>query len=160
MAGNKVLNMAITVDDGSRRVPIQNTSGEEIGAFTFHPTDIGIIQRYNALAGDFDSIIEPLEAVEGPQDGASDISDPNPKYAEALNEAGRRLYGAVDMLLGCEGAADAFFGKMNPFSPVDGEFYCTRVLNAVGAYINSAFDTETVKFSDRAKKYAKKAARK
>ena len=158
MADNKVLNMAITVDDGSRRVPIQNTSGEEIGAFTFHPTDIGIIQRYNALAGEFDSIIEPLESVEGPQDGAGDISDP--KYAEALNEAGRRLYGAVDRLLGCDGAADAFFGKMNPFSPVDGEFYCTRVLNAVGAYINAAFDTETVKFSDRAKKYAKKATRK
>ena len=159
MAENmKNLSMNIVVDDGSRRVPICNTSGEEIGAFTVHPTDIGIIQRYNELAGDFDRIVEPLEAVNGDDGTPDDISDP--KYAEALNEAGRRLYGAVDRLLGCEGAADAFFGKMNPFSPVDGEFYCTRVLNAVGAYINAAFDTETVKFSDRAKKYAKKAARK
>ena len=39
--------MQLVVDDGSRRVPIMNTRGEEIGAFTFRPTDIGIIQRYN-----------------------------------------------------------------------------------------------------------------
>lgn len=158
MEENKILNMAITVDDGSRRVPIQNTNGEEIGAFTFHPTDIGIIQRYNSMAGEFDRIVEPLEAVSGAEDDGGDISDP--KYADALREAEERLYGAVDGLLGCEGAAAVFFGKMNPFSPVDGEFYCTRVLNAVGAYIGAAFETETARFSDRAKKYAKKATRK
>ena len=49
---------------------------------------------------------------------------------------------------------------MNPFSPVEGEFYCARVLTAVGQYINGAFDTETAKFSANAKKYAKKATRK
>ena len=155
---DNTMNLSITVDDGSRRVPIQNTSGEEIGAFTFHPTDIGIIRRYNELAGDFDHIVEPLEAVNEDDGAPDDISDP--KYAEALNEAGKRLHEAVDRLLGCEGAAEAFFGRMNPFSPVDGEFYCTRVLNAVGAYIGAAFETETVKFSDRAKKYAKKAGQK
>ena len=149
------LNMIITVDDGSRRVPIQNMSGEEIGAFTFHPTDIGIIQRYNDLAESFDDITAPLEAVS--QAGGEEMDVTDPRCAEALTEAGKRLYEAVDRLLGCEGAADAFFGKMNPFSPVNGEFYCTQVLNAVGAYISGAFDAETVKFSDRAKKYAKKA---
>ena len=28
---------AITVDDGSRRVPIHNAQGEETGRFVFHP---------------------------------------------------------------------------------------------------------------------------
>ena len=154
---NENLNMVITVDDGSRRVPIQNMSGEEIGAFTFHPTDIGIIQRYNALAESFDDITAPLEGVAAADGEGVDISDP--RCAEALTEAGRRLYEAVDKLLGCEGAAEAFFGRMNPFSPVGGEFYCTQVLNAVGAYISRAFDAETAKFSDKAKKYAKKAVK-
>lgn len=152
----EIKSMNIVVDDGSRRVPILNTSGEEIGAFTFHPTDIGIIQRYNALAESFDAVMAPLRSVGG-EDGVTDISDP--RCAEALTEAGERLYTAVDALLGCEGAAEAFFGRMNPFSPVDGEFYCTRVLNALGAYIGAAFETETVKFSANAKKYAKKASR-
>ena len=157
MAEDRVMNMAITVDDGSRRVPIRNTRGEEIGAFTFHPTDIGIIQRYNSMANEFDRIVAPLEAIGA--DG-EDVNIADPKYAGALDEAGSRLYSAVDALFGGAGAAEAFFGGMHPFSPVNGEFYCTQVLNAVGAYIGAAFDTETSKFSANAKKYAKKATRK
>lgn len=155
MAENiKNLNMSIVVDDGSRRVPIQNTDGEEIGSFHFHPTDVGIIQRYNALAEHFDEIVKPLDGLG--EDGA-EITDA--KYAEALDEADARLFDAVNGLLGSDDAAAAFFGKMNPFSPVDGEFYCTRVLNALGAYIGAAFETETAKFSANAQKYANRATR-
>ena len=156
MASNmKNMNFAITVDDGSRRVPIMNTQGEEIGVFTFRPTDVGIIKRYNEMVNGFDSSVEPLEGLYGAGD---DITDP--KYVEALNAAEGRLYEAVNTLFDRDDAADAFFGKMNPFSPVEGEFYCARVLTAVGQYINGAFDTETAKFSANAKKYAKKATRK
>ena len=158
MAENiKNLSMNIVVDDGSRRVPIMNTSGEEIGAFTFHPTDIGIIQRYNDLVDRFDGIVAPLEALSAEADDLLDITDP--RYAGALGEAAERLYDAVNTLLGSGDAAQAFFGSMNPFSPVDGDFYCTRVLDALGSYIGAAFETETAKFSDKAKKYAKKATR-
>lgn len=143
----------IIIDDGSRRVPIQNKFGDEIGAFTFRPTDMGIIQRYNAMVSKFDEIMEPLTAVDG--DGEIDLDDP--KYAAALTEATERMYAAVDALLDSEGAGLAFFGKMNPFSPVGGAFYCANVLNSLGAYIGAAFDTEMAKFSANAKKYAKKA---
>ena len=152
MSKEKTTSPAIVVDDGSRRVPIENSRGEEIGAFTFHPTDVGIIQRFNDLAGEFDAIVAPLEAL---GEGGADATDP--RCAAALAEAGERLYKAVDALFGGAGAAAAFFGAMHPFSPVDGEFYCTRVLNAVGAYIGSQFDVETERFSDRAKRYVKKA---
>ena len=151
----KNLNFAITVDDGSRRVPIMNTDGEEIGAFRFHPTDIGIIERYNRMADGFDEIVAPLAALDGAEDAAMDLTDP--RYAEALNEASRRMLAAVDELLGSDGAGAAFFGKMNPFSPIDGDFYCTGVLNALGAYIGQVFESETAKFSQKAKKYMKKA---
>ena len=150
----KNLSMNIVVDDGSRRVPIMNTNGEEIGAFTFHPTDIGIIQRYNAMVDSFDGIVAPLEALDG------EIDPADPKYTQALDAATGGLYAAVNTLLGSDDAAAAFFGKMNPFSPVDGDFYCSRVLGALGEYIGAAFETETAKFSDKAKKYAKKATRK
>jgi hypothetical protein len=154
---DKNINMAITVDDGSRRVPIKNTSGEEIGAFTFHPTDIGIIERYNKLAGEFDGITAPLEAISGGEGEDIDITDA--KYAEALTEAKARLCAAVDRLFGSDGAAEAFFGRLHPFSPVNGEFYCTQVLNAVGEYIGRQFETETARFSAKAKQYANRATR-
>ena len=128
---------AITVDDGSRRVPILNTAGEELGAFVFRPTDIGIIRRYNDLVARFDGIVAPLL-------GAADA-----------DEAGDRLFEAVNALFASDGAAAAFFGRMNPFSPVNGEFYATQVLQKVGAFIGAQFDTETKAMSKKARKYLK-----
>ena len=52
-------------------------------------------------------------------------------------------------------AAEAFFGSMHPFSPVNGVFYCEAVLQAVGEYISAQFDAETVRFSERVSKYTK-----
>ena len=174
MAGNvKKTGMSITVDDGSRRVPIMNTEGEEIGAFRFHPTDLGIIERYNRLAEKFEAITEPLEALsvqEGdvsgteapspapagpplPEGEARELTDP--RLRAALAEAEGRLNAAVNELFGSEDAAAAFFGKMHPFSPVNGEFYATQVLQKVGSFIGEQFDTETKAMSKRARKYLK-----
>lgn len=154
MASNmKTMNFAITVDDGSRRVPILNTEGEEIGAFRFHPTDIGIIERFNRLADRFATITEPLEAIQLDGDGAADLEDP--KLTEALKEAEKRLTEAVNKLFNSDDAAAAFFGKMHPFSPVNGEFYATQVLQQVGAFIGAQFDTETKAISKKARKYLK-----
>ena len=155
MAENVKKNMsfAITVDDGSRRVPILNTDGEEIGAFRFHPTDLGIIKRYNRLADKFDAITEPLEALNIDGNGAAALTEP--KLVEALKEAEARLNEAVNELFGSEDAAAAFFGKMHPFSPVNGEFYALQVLQRVGEFIGGQFDTETKAMSKKARKYLK-----
>ncbi|MBR2797513.1 MAG: hypothetical protein IKE17_15635 [Clostridia bacterium] len=153
MADMKNMNLAITVDDGARRVPILNMDGEEIGSFRFHPTDIGIIERYNRLAEQFDAISEPLEGLSVPEGGEMDLTDP--KLVAALTEAESRLNAAVNKLFGSDGAAEAFFGRMHPFSPVNGEFYATQVLQKVGAFIGAQFDTETRAMSKKAKKYLK-----
>ena len=50
----------IVVEDGSVQESIRNKYGEEIGVFFFHPTDVGIIERYNKVAEDFDKITAPL----------------------------------------------------------------------------------------------------
>ena len=149
-----IIPMNITVDDGSRRVPIQNIQGEVIGEFTFHPTDLDIISRYNAMVDEFAAITQPLENLRDGDEGGEDELDH--RYLEAEGEAKARLYAAVDKLLGSEGASQAFFGKMNPFSPVGGLFYCEAVLKSVGEYISAQFDMETAKFKSRAAKYLKK----
>lgn len=153
MANEKIMNFAITVDDGSRRVPILNMDGEEIGAFRFHPTDIGIIDRYNRMAEQFDAITEPLEGLNLAEDGSADLTAP--EVVGALGEAEKRLYEAVNGLFGSDGAAEAFFGTMHPFSPVNGEFYATQVLQRVGEFIGAQFATETKAMSKKAKKYLK-----
>ena len=55
-------NTGIVVDDGSVKESIKNKHGDEIGVFYFRPTDIGIIDRYNKVAGDF-NVLNSLAAL-------------------------------------------------------------------------------------------------
>ncbi len=143
-------SFGIVVDDGSVKESIRNKYGEEIGVFYFRPTDVGIIDRYNRLASVFDEIVAPLESVDIAPDGTPNGADE--KQREAFAEAEKRLYAACDELFGGN-YSEAFFGKMKPFSPVNGRFYCEHTLDAVGGYISKAFDREVKKINSRVEKY-------
>lgn len=140
----------IIVDDGGIEVPINNKRGDQIGVFYFHPTDVGIIDRFNEMAGDFAKITGPLEKVNIAPDGTA--ASQNEVEITALKEAETNLYSACDRLFGGN-MSQAFFGKMHPFSPVGGRFYCELALEAVGKYISQQFDVETKKISARVAKY-------
>ena len=147
-------NIGILIDDGSQRVSIENKYGKEIGVFYFRPTDLGIIERYNSMVDNFEYITEPLESVNIGPDGEVDSNSKT--ELEALESAKKRLYDAVNKLLGEEDAAEAFFGVMHPFSPVNGKFYCENALEGLGKYISEQLDAETAKFKKRVERYTKK----
>lgn len=140
----------IVVDDGSVRESIRNKHGDEIGVFYFRPTDIGIIDRYNNVAADFDKITAPLENVNINPDGT--VDEKNEAEMAAMNEAEAKLFEACDFLFGGN-MSEAFFGKMHPFSPVNGRFYCENALDAVGKYISRQFDSEVTKINNRVNRY-------
>lgn len=157
MGNTDIKTLGIVVDDGYRRVPIYNSDGEENGYFRFNPTDVNIINRYNKMVKDFDSIVEPLQGVPDGPEGESEELDG--LRIQAMETAKERLYDAINMLFDAD-AAGAFFGKIHPFSPVDGRMYCEVVLEAVGKYISEQFEQETAKMERRISKYTKKYARK
>lgn len=140
----------IVVDDGSVRESIRNKHGEEIGVFYFCPTDVGIIDRYNKIAADFEKITAPLENVNINPDGSVDEKDEAEQAA--MQEATKRLYDACNFLFDGN-FAEAFFGSMHPFSPVNGRFYCENALDAVGKYISRQFDREVAKVNNRVSRY-------
>ena len=140
----------IVVDDGSVRESIRNKHGEEIGVFYFRPTDVGIIDRYNKIAADFEKITTPLENVNINPDGTVDEKDEAERAA--MQEATKRLYDACNFLFDGN-FAEAFFGSMHPFSPVNGRFYCENALDAVGKYISRQFDREVAKVNNRVSRY-------
>ncbi len=141
--------LEIVVDDGSVEVPIKNKRGDTLGVFYFRPTDMGMIDRYNQLAGDFEKITAPLENLDINPDGSVD----GDQAAEAaMQEAEQNLYAACDKLFGGN-MSEAFFGKMHPFSPVGGRFYCENALEAVGQYISRQFAREVKKVNSRVEKY-------
>jgi len=140
----------IVVDDGSVRESILNKHGEEIGVFYFRPTDVGMIDRYNKMAADFDKITAPLENVNINPDGS--VDEKNEAEMAAMEEAVKRLYDACNYLFDGN-FSEAFFGKMHPFSPVNGRFYCENALDAVGKYISRQFDREVTKVNNRVNRY-------
>ena len=142
--------LEIVVDDGSERISVKNKTGEEIGEFYFRPTDIGIIQRYNEAVAKFDEIVAPLENISITAEGTAQEND---KIAEkALAEAERRLFEVCDFIFDGN-MSEAFFGKMHPFSPINGSFYCENALNQIGAFISAQFEQETKKINRRMSKY-------
>lgn len=143
-------NNAIVVDDGSVRVPIKNKRGVEIGVFYFRPTDIGIIDRFNNMVDEFDKITAPLESVNIKPDGT--VDENNEAEFEAMKKAEANLYTACDKLFDGN-MSEAFFGKMHPFSPINGRFYCQNALESVGTYISKQFARETKKINSRVEKY-------
>lgn len=151
MADNDVQqNLSIVVDDGSVRVPITNKLGAEIGVFFIRPTDIGIIDRYNKVAKDFDKITAPLEHININPDGT--VDEKNEAEKTAMEQATKNLYDACDYLFDGN-MSEAFFGKMHPFSPIKGRFYCENALDAVAGFISRQFDREVAKVNSRIERY-------
>lgn len=148
--------LQIIVDDGFRKIPIKNGYGDEIGVFYFNPTDVAIVDRYNEIAKTFGTITEPL--AEPVPEGLSDEDQMN-FIIEQKKKATDRLYEACNKLFGGD-FASAFFGKTDPFSPVDdGVFYCEKALESVGKFISAQYDEKVEKMSERVQKYTNRAAR-
>lgn len=153
MAEEKKQALKIVIDDGSQRIPIENLAGDEIGVFYFRPTDIGIIQRYNETMEKFDEILAPLENVDITEEGTANEGDT--AALNAITEAEKKLFEACDYIFDGN-MSEAFFGKMHPFSPIGGVFYCESALSKVGAFISSQFEQETEKVNQRLNQYVGK----
>lgn len=148
--------LSITLDDGSRHVPIFNLYGEQIGEFKFRPTDIGMVNRFNEKSAEFSALAEPLEKVNINADGTAD-EDNSAEAIAAFNEAESRLFALVDYIFGGN-ASEAFFGHMHPFSPVNDNFYCMLMLEKLGEFIGQQFNAEMPKVNANVTKYTNKYA--
>lgn len=143
--------LKIVVDDGFRKIPIENENGDQIGIFYFNPGDVGIVKRYNEIAKHFD---ENVTAAVGGITGEikPDGTGTTEEDIAALEAAEEALYKECNYLFGGD-FAKAFFGRVNPFSVVDGNFYCENALNQVGDFIARYFDKEVEKINSRVNKY-------
>lgn len=141
MENTKVKTLEIIADDGRIKVPVKNLHGDQIGEFYFNPTDAGMPQRYNQMVERMSEIVKTLENSE-----QSSLS--------ALETATQELNAEIDKLF-AGNASEAFFGDINPFSLCNGMFYFVNVLNSIGAFIDTQFDTQTKKLNAKIGKYTK-----
>lgn len=125
--------LSLVVDDRKISVPVVNKMGEQIGVFSFDPTDVNMVTRYDEVSDRFAQAIQEI-----PTDGGMD----------ALNAAGEKIIEFLDYVTGGN-SREAFFSKIHPLSPQNGRFYCEQVFEVIGAFIRQSFEAEGAKIGKR-----------
>ena len=147
MAEDKVAeNMQdlFVVDDGFREIPVWNTLHEQIGTLRYNPTDLNIVNRYREIAGKFEKITKIAGQANISPEGVGEDRE----SIDILNEAEKELTEALDYLLQSD-SKRAFFSVVNPFTPIDGVFYCENVMDQLRTFITRVFDAELEKVNAR-----------
>ena len=138
------------IDDGTKEYTFTNKFGQEIGVMHFRGGDIGIVDRYNSLLGDFSDIVKPLADVEIKDDGTSSFDD---DWA-VIKGVEKELIGRINAIFDSTDAENLFKTR-NAFSTINGEFYVEKVISALGNVVAQEMEEESNKARKRLSKYTK-----
>lgn len=136
------------IDDGTREVPLYNKFGKLICKIYFRPADFSIIDRYNDFIREFDEVVSPLKDITIKNDGTATFEE----EWETLKRVEDAVKDRFNKLFDME-EADDIFAKRNVFSSVGGEFFCAKVLSALGDVITQAVNEEAELSHKRVSKY-------
>lgn len=138
----------IIVDDGTKKIPITNTFGKLICNIYIRPADFSILDRYDQFNADFSDIVEPLKDVDIKNDGTATFEEDIVILKAVEKELKKRINAVFDM-----DEADEIFATRNPFSSVNGRFFCMNIIDAIGHVIVEAVKYEMEMSNRRTDKY-------
>lgn len=138
----------IVIDDGTRKIPIENQFGKHICDIYIRPTDFSILDRYQATVRDFKTVLEPLQSMSLNNDGSASFD----KDWKTLKQVEEQIIKKINELFDMDEAA-AIFKDRSPFASVGGEFYCMKVLTAIAEVITSALEEEAEASKARTSEY-------
>jgi hypothetical protein len=143
-------NNSFVLDDGTKEITLVNPFGKVICKLYIRTSDVSILDRYNALVADFDSIVKPLQDIDLKGDGTVSFD----KDWAALKRAESMLIKKINALFDMEEAED-LFATRNPFSSVGGKFFIENVLDVLGQAIVQAIEEEAKLSQKRVNKHLK-----
>ena len=109
-----------------RRIAFMNTTGQEIGYFTFDPGDSMMITRFGHLKSESREVIEELKRLADGPEGQLTGSE-----QKQLRKLEKRVCDALDYFLGTESAKHVF-GEIKPFALMDGgRFWFSMVFESI-----------------------------
>lgn len=129
----------IKIDDGSKTYEIVNLDDQVIGTFTFNPSDMSIIERYDAVVKSLEEYFNSMREAGFTQQALIDAQN-------AIKEKLKELVGG--------NAIDSFFAICAPFTPMaNGCLYLENVVNALGEIIEKETKKRMKKVETRMDKY-------
>lgn len=140
--------MKSVIDDGTREIPIENKFGKLICNIYIRPGDLSIIDRYNQAIKSMPEIVKPLENMNIKSDGTAKMEE----EWETLKQVEQELYKQLNFLFDMD-EAEEIFAKRNPFSSVNGHFFCELIIEAIGDIIEKGISEESAKTQRRTAKY-------
>ena len=128
-----------TLDDGTREITLVNSYNKVICRIHFRPSDISIMDRYNALTKDFDKIAAPLQRIDINPDGTTDENMAD-NWA-VLKQVEGEMIQRINALLDSDDAGEIFKVR-NAFSSIGGRFFVEHVIEMLGNVISSYLEEE------------------
>lgn len=139
---NENETQVFVIDDGVRAYEFKNKLNEVFGRLVFNPSDMGIIERYEA-------VIEKLNNI------AIDNTDEN-SMQHTLIEASKTFKEGLNELLNRDVEADLF----SVYSPItvmpSGDFYAEIIIDYVGKLLEKETGRRINKKLQKIQKYTKK----
>lgn len=148
MIDTKRSTTTVVIDDGTQEIPIVNKFGKLICKVHIRPGDWSILDRYEKFIKDINAIIAPLQNIDIDREGNAETESGWKTLKSVEADIKKRFNELFDM-----DEADEIFAKRNAFSSVHGEFYCTKVLVALGSVIASTINMEVAESKRRTEKY-------
>ena len=138
------------IDDGTRKIPLENEYGKLICNIYLRPSDYSILDRYQSIQEEMKDVLKPLEKLDIKADGTS--ASPFEEEWAVMKEAETNLKAKINWLFDMD-EADDIFAKRNPFSSVGGKFFCENVIEVIGDIIVKAVEEEKELSKKRISKY-------
>lgn len=111
------------VKTGALNVILTNENDEEIGKFSFNPTDLNIVKRY-------DEVLKNLNSMEISEDATE----------EDIMELSEKLEKQVDYLLNTKSSKE-IFSVCNPLTLTEsGDFYIENIITEIASVIEEVTD--------------------
>lgn len=139
MAAKEISN-CVVIDDGTKEYIFKNMQGKEFAKFSFNPTDVGMLERYDKVADTFKSF----------------EFDENKPVSEQVTELNNKLKEQFDFLVGKDISSELF----STYTPctifANGDFFAEVAFNHIGQFIESEMNVRLDKKLAKIKKIASK----
>lgn len=144
MAGRNI----ITIDDGTKEITIENSYGVVLAHFFVRPSDLTILERFDALKEGLLDVIKPLAEISIRNDGDA----ATPKDVELLATARKSIIDQLNRFFDTDGFSDVFAAR-SPFASVGGMFFVEVVLNGLTGEMTRLVNEERELSKKRMEKY-------
>lgn len=137
-------NNTVIIEDGLKTYDIANKSGKVYGSFSFVPSDIGIIRRYDEVVKSFESMNFDF--------AENDITQNVEKIVELENTISEK----INYLFNSD-VAKEFFNITSPLTILpNGKIFLESAIEAIGQAIEKETGERVKKMNNRISKHTSK----